>query len=125
MVVETLYWACVGSCMGPEGEKPFSYHDAKQMEMNDAAAREIWKATYNEDMPTSAFKVLRSEMPKEDLKMVGWTVRHSVAMVGLIGGYLDHTEVCKKTKVDPKGCNACIFDITVEQAVRLFETRET
>lgn len=124
VTVQTLHWECSGSCIGPAGEKPFHYHDARQMQRNDEEARQVWKKNYQEEMPQSSLKIFRNEMPPEDVKMVGWTIRHSVAMVAIIGGYLDHSEVCKKTKIDPQGCKACIFDLMVEKAIRVFETRE-
>jgi hypothetical protein len=64
-------------------------------------------------------------MSSEDRKLVGWTVRHSVAMAALIGSYLDHSEPCKTTGSDPNGCKACIFDAQVEGAIRICEAHES
>lgn len=61
----------------------------------------------------------------EDRKMVGWTIRHSTAMVALIGCYLDHSELCKTAGTDPTGCKACIFDGQVNSAIKLWLTPET
>lgn len=64
-----------------------------------------------------------------DRQMVGWTVRHSVAMVALVGGYLDHSESCKKAGSpwpagEPAGCKACLFDAQVDGAIQIHDASD-
>lgn len=48
-------YSCPGSCSGPSGEKPFLFHDPRQLRINDKMAAETWFTQYHEAMPRPSF----------------------------------------------------------------------
>lgn len=54
--VPTQYWECPSDCIGPDGSKPYKFHDVQLLKANDAEAKREWKEFFGEEMPPSAFK---------------------------------------------------------------------
>src|SRR5437016_46550 len=62
--VKTQCWECPSNCIGPDGSRPFQFHDARLLRQNDEAARVAWRHQFGEDMPRPSRPGRKSKEPR-------------------------------------------------------------